>query len=57
MVQLTDKKLIDIAVDELSNITGQKAVSTMSKKDISNFKLRKNYAHWCKSYFTWCKNV
>ena len=38
---VTDKKLIDIAVDELTNITGQKAVSTMSKKDISNFKLRK----------------
>jgi len=38
---VTDKKLIDIAVDELSNITGQKAVATMSKKDISNFKLRK----------------
>ncbi len=39
---VTDKKLIDIAVDELSNITGQKAVATMSKKDISNFKLRKH---------------
>lgn len=39
---VTDKKLIDIAVDELSGITGQKAVATMSKKDISNFKLRKN---------------
>jgi large subunit ribosomal protein L5 len=39
---VTDKKLIDIAIDELSNITGQKAVATMSKKDISNFKLRKN---------------
>jgi large subunit ribosomal protein L5 len=39
---VNDKKLIDIAVDELSNITGQKAVPTMSKKDISNFKLRKN---------------
>ena len=38
----SDKKLIDIAIDELSNITGQKAVATMSKKDISNFKLRKN---------------
>jgi len=38
---VTDKKLIDIAVDELSNITGQKAMATMSKKDISNFKLRK----------------
>jgi large subunit ribosomal protein L5 len=38
---VADKKLIDIAVDELSTITGQKAVPTMSKKDISNFKLRK----------------
>ncbi len=39
---VTDKKLVDIAVDELTTISGQKAVSTMSKKDISNFKLRKN---------------
>lgn len=39
---VADKKLIDIAIDELSNITGQKAVATNSKKDISNFKLRKN---------------
>jgi large subunit ribosomal protein L5 len=39
---VTDKKLVDIAVDELTTITGQKAVATMSKKDISNFKLRKN---------------
>ncbi|MFZ9215106.1 MAG: 50S ribosomal protein L5 [Sediminibacterium sp.] len=38
---VNDKKLIDIAVDELVMITGQKAVPTMSKKDISNFKLRK----------------
>jgi large subunit ribosomal protein L5 len=39
---VADKKLVDIAVEELSAITGQKAVPTMSKKDISNFKLRKN---------------
>ena len=39
---VTDKKLIDVAIDELTTITGQKAVATMSKKDISNFKLRKN---------------
>ena len=39
---VNDKKLIDIAIDELTNITGQKAVATNSKKDISNFKLRKN---------------
>ena len=39
---VTDKKLVDIAVGELEQITGQKAVPTMSKKDISNFKLRKN---------------
>ncbi len=38
---LTDKKLIDYGVDEMTNITGQKAVPTVSKKDISNFKLRK----------------
>jgi len=36
-----DKKLIEYAIDELSRITGQKAVPTYSKKDISNFKLRK----------------
>src|SRR5450432_1715047 len=39
---VTDKKLVDVSIDELTSITGQKAVSTMSKKDISNFKLRKN---------------
>src|SRR5919107_3176536 len=39
---VTDKKLVDVAVDELTTISGQKAVSTTSKKDISNFKLRKN---------------
>ena len=39
---VSDKKLVDVAVDELSTISGQKAMSTMSKKDISNFKLRKN---------------
>jgi large subunit ribosomal protein L5 len=36
-----DKKMIDNAVEEMSNITGQRAVATLSKKDISNFKLRK----------------
>jgi large subunit ribosomal protein L5 len=39
---VSDKKLVDIALDELTQISGQKAISTMSKKDISNFKLRKN---------------
>lgn len=39
---VNDKKLIDVAIEELTTITGQKAVATMSKKDISNFKLRKN---------------
>ena len=38
---VTDKKLVDVAVEELNMITGQRAVPTMSKKDISNFKLRK----------------
>jgi large subunit ribosomal protein L5 len=36
-----DKKIIDVAVQELTTITGQKAVATVSKKDISNFKLRR----------------
>ena len=36
-----DKKIIDVAINEISAITGQKAVPTLSKKDISNFKLRK----------------
>ncbi|TDX00691.1 50S ribosomal protein L5 [Dinghuibacter silviterrae] len=39
---VADKKLVDVAVEELTMITGQKAVPTYSKKDISNFKLRKN---------------
>jgi large subunit ribosomal protein L5 len=39
---VTDKKMVDVAVDELTQITGQKAVPTTSRKDISNFKLRKN---------------
>ncbi len=37
---VTDKKLIDSSINEMSTVTGQKAVSTKSKKDISNFKLR-----------------
>jgi large subunit ribosomal protein L5 len=38
---IADKKLIDFALDEMTQISGQKAVSTKSKVDISNFKLRK----------------
>lgn len=38
---VADKKLIDYAVDELTTITGQKAVATISKKDVASFKLRK----------------
>ncbi|MGV6832124.1 MAG: 50S ribosomal protein L5 [bacterium] len=38
---VADKKLVDHAVDELTKITGQKAVATMSKKDVASFKLRK----------------
>jgi len=39
---IADKKLLEFSVKELSDIAGQKAVQTFSKKDISNFKLRKN---------------
>ena len=41
---VADKKLIDVGVEELTTITGQKAVATRSKKDISNFKLRSDQA-------------
>jgi large subunit ribosomal protein L5 len=39
---VADKKIVDTAVVELTNITGQKAVATYSRKAISNFKLREN---------------
>ena len=38
---VADKKLVDNAVADVTKITGQKAVATLSKKDVSNFKLRK----------------
>lgn len=38
---VADKKLVDYAVDELTMITGQKAIATISKKDVASFKLRK----------------
>ncbi|MEZ4779005.1 MAG: 50S ribosomal protein L5 [Flavobacteriaceae bacterium] len=38
---VADKKLIDYSVEELTKITGQKAVATLSKKDVATFKLRK----------------
>ena len=41
---VADKKLIDVGLEEITTISGQKAVSTRSKKDISNFKLRKDQA-------------
>ena len=41
-IAVSDKKLIDLALEEITSITGQKAVPTKSKKDISNFKLRAN---------------
>ena len=41
---VADKKLIDVGVEELTTISGQKAVATRSKKDISNFKLRNDQA-------------
>jgi large subunit ribosomal protein L5 len=44
----SDKKVVDEAVAEMTLVTGQKAVSTMSKKDISNFKLRKNMPIGCR---------
>jgi len=40
-IAITDKKFIDTGINEMTMISGQKAVATKSKKDISNFKLRK----------------
>ena len=40
-IAVADKKIIDTAISEMTAITGQKAVATLSRKDISNFKLRK----------------
>ncbi len=45
---ITDKKLIETAVEEMSLIAGQQAVSTVSKKDISNFKLRRGMPIGCR---------
>lgn len=39
---IVDKKMIDVSIEEMSAITGQRAVATKSRKDISNFKLRRN---------------
>jgi large subunit ribosomal protein L5 len=44
----SDKKLIDDAINEMTNISGQKAVATLSSKDISNFKLRKAMPIGCR---------
>jgi large subunit ribosomal protein L5 len=41
-IAVTDKKLIDVALEEITTIAGQKAVATKSKKAISNFKLRED---------------
>jgi len=40
-IAVSDKKIIEVAINEMTTITGQKAVQTISKKDISNFKVRK----------------
>ncbi len=45
---VADKKLIDHAVEELTTITGQKSIATMSKKDVASFKLRKGMPIGCK---------
>jgi len=44
---VSDKRLVENAVNQLTTIAGQKAVTTYSTKDISNFKLRKKYAYRC----------
>ena len=41
---VADKKIIEVAINEMTAITGQKAVATISRKDIANFKLRNKKA-------------
>ena len=43
-----DRKMVDMAVEEMTSIAGQKAVKTLSTKDVSNFKLRKNMPIGCR---------
>ena len=50
---IVDKKLIDTGIEEMTLITGQKAVPTKSKRDISNFKLRKQMPIDRKSDTAW----
>ncbi len=45
---IENKKLLDVAVDELSMIAGQRAVKTKARKSISNFKIREGYQIGCK---------
>ncbi len=45
---IENKKLLDIAVSELSTITGQRPIKTVARKSISNFKLREGYKIGCK---------
>jgi large subunit ribosomal protein L5 len=45
---VADKKIVDAAVEEMTTISGQRAVATRSRKDISNFKLRKNAPIGCR---------
>ena len=54
---IADKKIIEVATEEMTMIAGQKAVQTKSKKDISNFKLRKKNAYRCSRNTEKRKNV
>jgi len=47
-VATQDKKLVDVAINEMTIITGQKAVSTVAKKSVSNFKLREGMPIGCR---------
>ena len=49
-----DKKLVDIAIRRAyHHYWSESCILPLSKKDISNFKLRKGYAHWCSCYTSW----
>lgn len=46
---ITDKKILEIAVEQMSSVAGQAAVQTVSKKDVSNFKLRRGMPIGCRT--------
>ena len=50
-------KIMQNIADTISLIAGQKAIITKAKKSVAGFKMREEYAHWCKGNFAWQADV